>query len=113
MDDIIALDDQWRRLTGDIDNLKKKKNAVQKEVGIKKKAGQECDDQIAEVKSIGEEVLHTFFSYLILSYLILSHLFISLLLFTLFLKYIFYYLYFIYIFIFPSSTIMLYHLSKG
>ena len=53
VDQVISLDDTWRKLTGEIDRLKKSKNAVQKEVGIKKKAGQECDAQVAEIQSIG------------------------------------------------------------
>jgi seryl-tRNA synthetase len=41
VDEIIQHDNQWRQLTGDIDNLKKEKNAIQKEVGKKKKAREE------------------------------------------------------------------------
>jgi hypothetical protein len=37
--------------------LNKKRNSVQKEVGVKKKAGQECDDQVLEIKNIGETLL--------------------------------------------------------
>ena len=43
-------------IIGDIDKMKKNKNAVQKEVGIKKKAGQECDAMVAEVKALGETI---------------------------------------------------------
>jgi len=32
-----------------VDNLKKKKNAAQKEVAVKKKAKEECDGLVAEV----------------------------------------------------------------
>ena len=41
VDEIIQNDNQWRQLTGDIDNLKKEKNAIQKEVAKKKKANEE------------------------------------------------------------------------
>jgi hypothetical protein len=41
VDEIIAKDNEWRQLTGDIDNLKKERNATQKQVGIKMKAGEE------------------------------------------------------------------------
>jgi seryl-tRNA synthetase len=56
VDEIIAKDDRWRKLTGTIDNLRKKRNAVQKEVATKKKANLPCEDMVAEIKSIGEEV---------------------------------------------------------
>jgi seryl-tRNA synthetase len=48
VDEIIAKDNQWRQMTGDIDNLKKEKNALQKLVGNKKKAGEE----VRETESI-------------------------------------------------------------
>jgi len=57
VDEIIALDNKWRSLTGDIDNLKKNKNSVQKAVGEKKKKGEECDEMVLEVKRIGEEIV--------------------------------------------------------
>jgi seryl-tRNA synthetase len=44
VDEIIAKDNQWRQMTGDIDNLKKEKNALQKLVGNKKKAGEEVSE---------------------------------------------------------------------
>ena len=37
VDQIIAKDDEWRKMTGDVDNLRKQRNAVQKEVGAKMK----------------------------------------------------------------------------
>ena len=52
VDEIIALDEQWRELTGTIDNLKKERNRIQKEVGNKKKAKEPCDDLIAEIAQI-------------------------------------------------------------
>lgn len=57
VDEIIAKDEKWRHLTGAIDNLRKKKNAVQKEVALKFKAKEPADEQVAEIKAIGEEVL--------------------------------------------------------
>lgn len=41
VDEIILKDNQWRHLTGDIDNLKKERNTLQKQVGIKKQAKEE------------------------------------------------------------------------
>lgn len=57
VDEILALDSQWRQMTGDIDNLKKERNAVQKQVAAKKKAKEECDDMVAQIKSIGETIV--------------------------------------------------------
>ena len=59
VDEIIALDNQWRRYTGDIDFMKKERNVVQKEVGQKKKAKQECEDQVQHIKKIGENIIAT------------------------------------------------------
>jgi seryl-tRNA synthetase len=47
VDEIIAKDNEWRQMTGDIDNLKKEKNAIQKLVGNKKKAGEEVSNGIS------------------------------------------------------------------
>ena len=59
VDEIIAKDERWRFLTGTVDNLRKKRNAVQKDVATKKKANEACDDLIAETKAIGDEVTAT------------------------------------------------------
>jgi seryl-tRNA synthetase len=57
VDEIIAKDNEWRHLTGQIDFLKKDRNAIQKQVGIKKKAKEECDDMVAQIKSLDAEIL--------------------------------------------------------
>jgi len=57
VDEIISLDNRWRFLTGEIDNLKKKRNSVQKEVATKKKSGDPCEDLVSQIKDIGDEVL--------------------------------------------------------
>jgi seryl-tRNA synthetase len=51
VDEIIQHDNQWRQLTGDIDNLKKEKNAIQKEVGKKKKAGEEVSGSASRLST--------------------------------------------------------------
>jgi len=56
VDEIIAMDADWRRMTGDVDDAKMQRNSVQKEVGKKKKAKEECDDLVAEIKRIGEVI---------------------------------------------------------
>jgi seryl-tRNA synthetase len=59
VDEIIAKDELWRKMTGDVDNLKKDRNVIQKEVGKKKKAGEECDEGVAKIKAIGEDIIAT------------------------------------------------------
>lgn len=59
VDDIIEKDNKWRYLTGSIDNLKKARNQVQKEVATKKKANEPCDDLVAKIKEIGDEITAT------------------------------------------------------
>ena len=59
VDEIIEMDSAWRKMTGDIDNLKKAKNAVQKEVGKKMKAKEECAEMVQEVKDIGVKIIKT------------------------------------------------------
>ncbi|CAM9424172.1 unnamed protein product, partial [Ectocarpus fasciculatus] len=50
VDEIITHDNAWRKLTGDIDFMKKDRNAVQKQVGAKKKAKEPCDELVAQIK---------------------------------------------------------------
>jgi seryl-tRNA synthetase len=60
VDEIIAKDEKWRSLTGDIDNLRKRRNKIQKEeVAAKKKAGQNCDEEVAIIRQIDEQILQT------------------------------------------------------
>lgn len=57
VDEIISLDNHWRSLTGTIDNLRKERNRIQKEVGTKKKAKLPCDEMIAEIGAIGKQIV--------------------------------------------------------
>lgn len=57
VDQIIEKDNRWRYLTGAIDDLKKKRNKVQKEVAIKKKSNLPCDEMVLEIKTIGDEIV--------------------------------------------------------
>ena len=43
-------------LAGELDNLKKRRNQVQKEVAAKKKAGEECEAMVKEIKDIGDTI---------------------------------------------------------
>ena len=54
VDEIIALDDKWRAATGDVDEMKKDRNTLQKEVGKKMKAKVPCDEDKLKIKSMGE-----------------------------------------------------------
>jgi seryl-tRNA synthetase len=56
VDEIIAMDTKWRSMTGDADLMRKARNTLQKEVGKKKKAKEECEDQVAEIKAMGERI---------------------------------------------------------
>ena len=57
VDEIISKDEQWRGLTGAIDDLKKRRNAIQKEVAVKKKAGEACEEMVSQIKTIGDEIV--------------------------------------------------------
>ena len=46
-------------MTGTIDDLKKQRNIVQKDVATKKKANEACEDLVAKIKSIGDEIIAT------------------------------------------------------
>lgn len=60
VDEIIALDEKWRSLTGDIDNCKKERNSVQKAVAAKMKAkekSEELEEMKRQIKAIGETIV--------------------------------------------------------
>ena len=40
-------------MLGTIDNLRKDRNAIQKDVATKKKAKEECDDLVLKIKELG------------------------------------------------------------
>mmetsp|Transcript_10500 Transcript_10500/g.25362 ORF Transcript_10500/g.25362 Transcript_10500/m.25362 type:complete len:486 (+) Transcript_10500:43-1500(+) len=53
VDDVVKKDEEWRSLTKEVDELKKKKNWIQKEkITPKKKAKENCDEEVAEMKAI-------------------------------------------------------------
>lgn len=56
VDEIIDMDSRWRNMTGAIDDLKRDRNKIQKEVGAKKKAKQPCDDMVAQIGEIGKNI---------------------------------------------------------
>jgi seryl-tRNA synthetase len=57
VDEIIAFDDKWRLMTGQIDNLRKERNIVQKGVATKMKVKEACEEGKAEIKAIGDHIV--------------------------------------------------------
>jgi seryl-tRNA synthetase len=58
VDEIISKDEKWRLLTGSIDDMRKRRNKIQKEeVAAKMKAGQKADAEVALIKAIDEEII--------------------------------------------------------
>mmetsp|Transcript_11764 Transcript_11764/g.24872 ORF Transcript_11764/g.24872 Transcript_11764/m.24872 type:complete len:481 (+) Transcript_11764:148-1590(+) len=57
VDDVIAEDDKWRSLTNEKDELRKQVNKIQKEkITPKKKAKENCDAEIAEMKAVQKQI---------------------------------------------------------
>ncbi|CAB9506020.1 Serine--tRNA ligase [Seminavis robusta] len=53
VDQVLAIDEQWRNVTKEGDNLRKEVNKLQKEViAPKKKAKEPCDEEVAQMKAI-------------------------------------------------------------
>ena len=46
-----------RTYYADSDSAINKRNIVQKEVATKKKANEPCDEMVAEIKTIGDEII--------------------------------------------------------
>lgn len=57
VDEIIENDEKWRQMTGQIDNLRKDRNTVQKAVATKMKAKEPCEEGKAEIKKIGDDII--------------------------------------------------------
>ncbi|KAL7748398.1 Cytosolic seryl-tRNA synthetase [Sorochytrium milnesiophthora] len=55
VDDIIALDNEWKSARFDLDEIKKKINAVQKQIGQKMKAKEDASELLAQKKQHEEE----------------------------------------------------------
>lgn len=50
--DILDLDNEWRRLTADMQTLQTRRNEASKEIGMRKRNGEDADDLMAEVADI-------------------------------------------------------------
>ena len=51
-----ALDERRRAILQDVEEKKARRNAVSKEIGIRKKAGESADDVVAEMRALGDEI---------------------------------------------------------
>lgn len=56
VDRFLAVDEEWRKLTTEIDELKAKRNKVSDQVGEMKKKKQKADDLIAETKGLSSKI---------------------------------------------------------
>ncbi|KAM7452963.1 hypothetical protein BLSTO_06296 [Blastocystis sp. subtype 1] len=59
VDEVIALDDKWRSLTGMIDNMKKEKRILSTAIGKKRKAGEDSTEETQKVKEITDKIAET------------------------------------------------------
>ena len=56
IDDIIALDSQWRKALRKVEEIKAKRNAVSKEINNLKKKGKKADAKIKEMRKVSDEI---------------------------------------------------------
>ncbi|CAG8731558.1 8952_t:CDS:2, partial [Acaulospora morrowiae] len=55
VDEVIGLYDEWRRIRYDLDQVNKQQNAIQKEIGLKKKNKEDASELIAKKESLNSE----------------------------------------------------------
>ena len=51
-----ALEESRRTILQDVEEKKARRNAVSKEIGVRKKAGESADDVVAEMRALGDEI---------------------------------------------------------
>ncbi|MCO5045379.1 MAG: serine--tRNA ligase [Verrucomicrobia bacterium] len=56
LDAVLALDAERRRLLGEVEAMKSRRNAVSKEIGIRKKKGEDVEAVMAEMRALGDQV---------------------------------------------------------
>jgi seryl-tRNA synthetase len=56
LDRILALDEERRALVGEGDGLKARRNAASQEVGARKRAGQDAEELMAEMRTVNERI---------------------------------------------------------
>ena len=56
LDEFLALDKERRELTQQVEALKNERNTASKEIGLLKKAGQDAEAKMSEVRAIGDKI---------------------------------------------------------
>jgi len=56
VDRFLAVDEEWRKLTTEIGELKARRNQASDQIGAMKKKGQKADDAIAEMKGLSSKI---------------------------------------------------------
>lgn len=60
VDEVIALDEEWREMTKDMDNMRRDVNKLQKEViAPKKKAKEPCEEEVKQMKELQAKIKAT------------------------------------------------------
>jgi seryl-tRNA synthetase len=56
VDRFLAVDEEWRKLTAEVDELKARRNTVSEEIGEMKQRNEKADDLIAEMKGLSSRI---------------------------------------------------------
>lgn len=56
LDRVLALDEERRALVGEGDGLKARRNAVSQEVGTRKRAGEDAEELVAEMRAVNDRI---------------------------------------------------------
>ena len=59
VDEIIQLDEQWRKMRGDVDNMRKEKGKISKQIPARKKNKEPIDDLLAASKEATKKIAET------------------------------------------------------
>ena len=56
IDRFLAVDEEWRKLTVEVEELKAKRNSVSDQIGIMKKKGEKADETMAQMKTLSTRI---------------------------------------------------------
>jgi seryl-tRNA synthetase len=56
IDEVLALDEERRELVGEVNDLKAERNTASKEVGARKRAGEDAEELIAQTRDLGHRI---------------------------------------------------------
>lgn len=56
LDGFLALDEERRSLLGKVEEMKARRNAVSKQIGVMRKKGEDASDIMAEMRALGDEI---------------------------------------------------------